>query len=204
MPQKLCLQWNDFQEDVTRAFGSLREDTDFADVTLVSEDGEQLKAHKVILAASSPFFEIVLKKNRHPHPLIYMRGMKSEDLMAIVDFLYFGEANIYQENLESFLGIAEELQLKGMKEEKTLKEEETLKEKPKKMAQNSTKIPICKKERNSPKISEPFHHITVSKDPDALKSLVLEDLKELDQKTNAMMEKTSTINTNGKALCRFI
>ena len=57
MPQKLCLQSNDFQDDVTRAFGSLREDTDFADVTLVSEDGEQLKAHKVILAASSPFLQ---------------------------------------------------------------------------------------------------------------------------------------------------
>ena len=43
-----------------------------------------------------------------------MRGMKLEDLLAIVDFLYFGEANIYQENLDSFLNIAEELQFKGL------------------------------------------------------------------------------------------
>ena len=40
--------------------------------------------------------------------------MKYEDLLAIVDFLYRGEANIYQENLDSFLAIAEELQLKGL------------------------------------------------------------------------------------------
>ena len=48
------------------------------------------------------------------HPLIYMRGVKSDDLLAIVDFLYCGEANICQENLDSFLAMAEELQLKGL------------------------------------------------------------------------------------------
>ena len=46
--------------------------------------------------------------------MIYMRGMKYEDLAAIADFLYYGEANIYQENLDNFLGIAEELKLKGL------------------------------------------------------------------------------------------
>ena len=34
--------------------------------------------------------------------------------MAILDFLYFGEANIYQETLDSFLEIAGELKLKGL------------------------------------------------------------------------------------------
>ena len=101
MSEKLCLQWNDFKENVTTAFGSLREDNDFADVTLACEDGEQFEAHKVILASSSPLFQNILTKNKHAaHPLIYMRGMKSEDLVAILDFLYCGEANVYQENLD--------------------------------------------------------------------------------------------------------
>ena len=43
-----------------------------------------------------------------------MRGMKSDDILAIVDFLCRGEANVHQENLESFLAIAQELQLKGL------------------------------------------------------------------------------------------
>ena len=92
----------------------MKEDNNFADVTLACEDGQQVEAHKVILAASSPFFQKLLGRNKHPHPLIYMRGMKSEDLLAIVDFLYRGEANVFQENLDSFLAIAEELQLKGL------------------------------------------------------------------------------------------
>ena len=58
---------------------------------------------------SDPLHGEVLKD-----PLIYIRGMKSVDLLAIVDFLYCGEANVFQENLDSFLAIAEELQLKGL------------------------------------------------------------------------------------------
>ena len=114
MSEKLCLQWNDFQDNIKIAFGNLREDVDFADVTLACEDGQQVEAHKVILAASSPFFQKLLGRNKHPHPLIFMRGVKSDDLLAIVDFIYCGEANVFQENLDSFLAIAEELQLKGL------------------------------------------------------------------------------------------
>ena len=82
MSEKLCLKWNDFQENVNTAFGNLREDTDFADVTLACEDGQQVEAHKVILTSSSPFFMQLLRKNKHPHPLIYMRGVKFEDLLT--------------------------------------------------------------------------------------------------------------------------
>merc|ERR1712204_70170 len=67
-----------------------------------------------ILAASSPFFHNMLRRNKHPHPLIYMMGVKSEDLVAIVDFLYYGEANVYQESIDAFLALAEELNLKGL------------------------------------------------------------------------------------------
>ena len=114
MAEKLCLQWNDFKQNISASFGDLREDKDFTDITLVCEDGQQVEAHKVVLASSSPFFKELLRKNRHPHPLVYMRALKSEDLIAIMDFLYFGEANIFQENLDSFLALAEELKLKGL------------------------------------------------------------------------------------------
>ena len=51
---------------------------------------------------------------RVPHPLIFMRGMRFDDLLAIVDFPYREEANFFQENLDSFLAIAEALQLTGL------------------------------------------------------------------------------------------
>ena len=114
MHEQLSLRWNEFHQKTGNAFRNLREDFDFLDVTLACEDGQQIEAHKVILAASSPFFKKILARNKHPHPLIFMRGVKSVDLLAIVDFLYFGETKVFQENLDNFLGIAEELQLEGL------------------------------------------------------------------------------------------
>ena len=71
--------------------------------------------HKIILAASSPFFEKILESSKlHPHPWIYLRGVQSSDLVPILDFLYFGEVNIDEDTLDSFLAIAEDLQLKGL------------------------------------------------------------------------------------------
>jgi hypothetical protein len=112
--EKFCLKWNDFVQNITSSFGDLRSDTDFTDVTLICRDGQPVQAHRVILAAASPFFQNILKMNKHPNPFIYMRGLKSSDLAAILDFLYYGEANVYEENVDGFLALAEELQLKGL------------------------------------------------------------------------------------------
>jgi hypothetical protein len=129
---KFCLKWNDFQHNIVGSFSELRRDTDFSDVTLVCEE-DHIEAHRIILTACSPFFSKVLKKNKHSHPMIYMRGLKAKELKAIVDFIYLGEANIYQEDLDAFLSISEELQLKGLSatQEKTTDMVEEHKPKPK-------------------------------------------------------------------------
>ena len=123
MSEKLCLKWNDFQGNLNTAFGKLKSDHEFSDVTLACEDGQQFEAHKVILVSSSPFFHNLLKRNKHTHPLIFMRGVKSEDMSAILDFLYCGEASVFQENLGPFLALAEELKLKGLMGQTTGRED---------------------------------------------------------------------------------
>ena len=112
--ENFCLKWNDFQQNTVCSISELRNDQEFADVTLACEDGHHIDAHRIILTSCSPFFRSVLKRNNHSHPLIYMRGLKAKELVAIVDFLYLGEANIQQEDLDDFLALAEELQLKGL------------------------------------------------------------------------------------------
>ena len=111
--EKPCLKWNDFQDVLKDSVRDLRGDTDFTDVTLACED-QSFKAHKVILSACSPFFKRLLTGHPHPQPLLYMRGVKATDMVAIVDFIYHGEANIFREQLENFLVLAEELELKGL------------------------------------------------------------------------------------------
>ena len=111
--EKFCLKWNEFETNVSTAFRELRDDKDFFDVTLACE-GNQLEAHKVILSACSPFFRGVLKRNPHNHPLLYLKGIKYEDVLAVLNFMYHGEVNIAQDELNSFLAVAEDLQVKGL------------------------------------------------------------------------------------------
>ena len=127
--EKLCLQWNEYQNIFIKAFRDLRNDEALTDVTLVCEDGKQIKAHKVVLASTSPFFLDLLKRNKHPHPLVYMKGIKSENIFALVDFLYRGEANVFEENLDSFLALANEVKLQGLsgKVEETVKKCQSIK-----------------------------------------------------------------------------
>ena len=72
MSEKFCVQWNDYSDSVKEGFKTLKTNSDFSDVTLACEDGQQIDAHKVVLVSTSPFFHNLLKRNNHPHPLIYM------------------------------------------------------------------------------------------------------------------------------------
>jgi len=111
--EKFCLRWNDFESNISVAFRELRDDKDFFDVTLACED-EQIQAHKVILSACSPFFRQILRRNAHQHPLLYLKGVKYTDVQSVLNFMYHGEVNVAQEDLNSFLAVAEELRVKGL------------------------------------------------------------------------------------------
>jgi len=111
--EKFCLRWNDFENNISCAFRELRDDKDFFDVTLACDD-EQIQAHKVILSACSPFFRNVLRRNPHSNPLLYLKGVKYTDLQSVLNFMYHGEVNVAQEELNSFLAVAEDLRVKGL------------------------------------------------------------------------------------------
>ena len=111
--EKFCLKWNDFEANISGAFRELRDDKDFFDVTLACDD-DQINAHKVILSACSPFFRTVLRRNPHQHPLLYMKGVRFTDLQSVLNFMYHGEVNVAQEDLNNFLSVAEDLRVKGL------------------------------------------------------------------------------------------
>ena len=114
------LKWNDFAENISSAFKELRSESDFFDVTLACSDSEfkTLQAHKLILSACSNFFKGIFRgetnASKHPNPYIFLHGVTYNNLTSILDFIYNGEVNIEQDNLNSFLILAEELQIKGL------------------------------------------------------------------------------------------
>ena len=155
-------------------------------MTLACEDGQQVEAHKVILAASSPFFQKLLGRNKHPHPLIYMKGIKFDDLLAIVDFLYFGEANISQENLESFLAISEELQVKGLMGNILDEKVEDMDEK----YLDHPTLPVISTKRKIPKKEQSKSQTPKENKAVAIPSKISGDFQELEEIVKSMMEKS--------------
>ena len=88
-----------------------KENDDFFDVTLACED-DQIEAHKLVLSACSSFFRNILKRNPHAHPLLYLKGVKIEDLRNILEYMYSGEVRVESTLVTSFLQTAEDLQVR--------------------------------------------------------------------------------------------
>ena len=115
--ETFSLKWNDFQKNVSQSFGLLRQEEDLFDVTLVSEDEIQIPAHKLVLSASSSFFKSIFQKNTHSHPLLYLGGVNSRKLHFILDYIYQGEVQVYQEEIDGFIEAAQKLKIEGLRKE---------------------------------------------------------------------------------------
>ena len=114
MSEKFCLKWNDFHSNVSKSFSLLRNEDYLHDVTIVSDDNEQISAHKLVLSACSEYFKSIFRKNKHSHPLLCLEGLSSIDVRNVMDYIYNGEVKIFQEDLDRFLNVAQRLKLEGL------------------------------------------------------------------------------------------
>ena len=114
MAEKFNLKWNDFQSNVSKAFGLLRNETYLHDVTIVSDDFKHVSAHKLVLSACSDFFKKLFQETKKSQPVICLDGVKSTDLINVLDYVYEGEVKILQEDLDHFLSVAQKLKLEGL------------------------------------------------------------------------------------------
>ncbi|CAG2181995.1 unnamed protein product, partial [Oppiella nova] len=82
-------------------------------------EGQQLRAHQLVLAACSPYFRRLFADTHHRpvhYPIVVIKGMPFADLKAIVEFIYWGEVCIPRRQLQSLLANGAELQVKGLHE----------------------------------------------------------------------------------------
>ena len=112
--EKFNLCWDQFSQNAITSIKSLKLDQDFTDVTLACEENKYFKAHKVILSSCSDFFKSILIQNPHQHPLIYLNGINFLDLQAILNFIYLGQTEVEQKDLDCFMKAAKTLKIKGL------------------------------------------------------------------------------------------
>ncbi|XP_034933796.1 zinc finger and BTB domain-containing protein 44-like [Chelonus insularis] len=116
--EQFSLVWNSFPSNLSSGLYSLLTDEHLVDVTLAAE-GKILRAHKLVLSICSTFFRDLFKGNTCKHPIVILKDVNYRDLSAMLHFMYQGEVNIKQEDIASFLKVAETLQIKGLTKDKT-------------------------------------------------------------------------------------
>ena len=112
--EKFSLTWNDFRDNVTKSFGLLRSERNLFDVTLVSDSEELIPAHRLVLSACSDFFKNIFKEVEHQNPLIYLAGVSSGDIQMLLEYMYQGEVQICQQDINHFMEVAEKLKIDGL------------------------------------------------------------------------------------------
>ena len=90
-----------FQKNASETLKQMSNVKEFSDVTLISEDKIMFQAHKVVLAATSPFFREII--NIANHPLIYLWGVNSQFLASMLEVIYDGETKVDKDDCNSFI-----------------------------------------------------------------------------------------------------
>ena len=108
------LNWKSFHAYLASCLRDDFTSTKFADVTLVCDEQKQFQAHKFVLSSFSPILKNLLVTNPHPHPIIYLRGIKQQELEYILQFMYLGEAKLYSDQINILLDVANDLHMKGL------------------------------------------------------------------------------------------
>ena len=68
--EKLNLTWDTYSDHMREALKEMMTSSEFADVTLVTDDKKQIRAHRNILSACSPVFKKILQVESY---LLYSR-----------------------------------------------------------------------------------------------------------------------------------
>lgn len=120
--QTYCLRWNNHKSNLVEILDALIKVESYVDCTIVVDDHVQFKAHRVVLAANSPYFQSILQDMPMDHCSIIFPGVKAFEMRALLEYMYTGEVNVTQSQIPKIMRIAEELEVKGLFDMADLKE----------------------------------------------------------------------------------
>ncbi|XP_042225227.1 protein tramtrack, beta isoform-like isoform X3 [Homarus americanus] len=116
----LCLRWNDHHPTIVHMLSGIRHKEQYCDATVMCE-GRFFPVHKIILAASSTYFEQIFyqldSQLTIKQPMIVLADIKASHFEAILSYMYCGEVNIFQKSLGGVLHTATVLKVKGLSED---------------------------------------------------------------------------------------
>ena len=113
--EKYTFHWHSYSDHLKEALNEMMLSSEFADVTLVTDDKQQIRAHRNILSAASPVFKSIFQiDSKNANPVIYLRGIQHSEMESIMQFIYLGEARFYEERMSEFLTVSKNLDIKEL------------------------------------------------------------------------------------------
>ena len=112
--EKYSVKWHSYSDHLRSMMKELMMNEDFSDVTIVTEDKKRIKANMNILSSSSPVFKDILKKEKQSSQIIFLRGIQYSEMESIIQFIYLGEATLYEDRTNEFLSIAKLLEITAL------------------------------------------------------------------------------------------
>ena len=127
MPNKMCLKWKHHITTFNKHLDKLFLNEKYSDSTILC-GGEIYPVHQMVLTSCSKYFETVfdqcLKLNKHP--FIVIKDVDSKYMEAILNYMYKGEVNVPQDDLDELLEVADSFKIQGLSVEEKRKRPENL------------------------------------------------------------------------------
>ena len=107
-----CLKWSTSSQIIQTFLSDCYKTSDLSDVTLVCDDLQTFKAHKLILSAFSPVFKAIISTiSDLSTSVIYLKGIQNQEIQALIELMYLGETNVDNERLEHILDVFKNLRI---------------------------------------------------------------------------------------------
>ena len=116
--EMINFNWDSHSQHVRKFMKDMISSDSFKDVTILCDDQKHIRAHRNILAGFSPVFKEIFRSNDYygggNNPTVFLRGIKHEDLLAIVKYIYEGEVVIHQDRVGQFLSASKSLRIQEL------------------------------------------------------------------------------------------
>jgi hypothetical protein len=109
-----CLRWNNHKSNLVEILESLIKMECYVDCTIYVDNHVQFKAHRVVLAACSPYFQLILQDAPQDHCSIIFPGVQEFEMRTLLEYIYAGEVNIAESQIPRIMKIAKMLEVKGL------------------------------------------------------------------------------------------
>ena len=106
-----------FCVELTKRLNIQRKQDYLCDITLVSKDNIEFKAHRNVLSAVSPYFDKLLQSNMKEirEGIVRFEEISGSVLEDVLEFIYTGTVDVTQENAEELIAAGNYLIIPGLK-----------------------------------------------------------------------------------------